>query len=117
LHPHERHAARLAALRARLAYAQPRLEGMRGELDRKQARLADLALRHIERRRQRLDAASQTLQALSPRNILDRGYAIVRDESGNIVKNALDLSVGDQLNVELGRGRLQVDVLQAHGLL
>ncbi|UYO95155.1 exodeoxyribonuclease VII large subunit [Pollutimonas sp. M17] len=116
-HPHERHAARLAAARVRLAHAQPRLDGLRGQLDRRQQQLADAAVRQIERRRQRLDAATQTLQALSPRNILDRGYAIVRKESGDIVKNALDLSVGDQLNVELGRGRLQVGVLQAHGLL
>ena len=116
-HPHERQSARLAAAQARLAYAQPRLEGMRGDLALSRRRLADATLRQIERRRQRLDAATQTLQALSPRNILDRGYAIVRKESGDIVKNALDLSVGEQLNVELGRGRLQVDVLQAHGLL
>jgi exodeoxyribonuclease VII large subunit len=71
----------------------------------------------MDQRRQRLYSALQTLQALSPRNILARGYAIVRDEHGAIIKNALDLSVGDQLEVELDRGRLQVNVLQAHALL
>jgi exodeoxyribonuclease VII large subunit len=116
-HPHDRQSARLAAAQARLAYAQPRLDGLGADLARRRRQLADAAARHIERKRQRLDAAAQTLQALSPRNILDRGYAIVRKESGDIVKNALDLSVGEQLNIELGRGRLQVDVLQTHGLL
>jgi exodeoxyribonuclease VII large subunit len=49
--------------------------------------------------------------------VLERGYAIVRTPEGGIVKNALDLNIGDQLDVELGQGGLQVRVLQAHGLL
>src|SRR3546814_1879081 len=113
MHPGERHSSRLAAARARLAQAQPRLEGLHKQLDAQRRHLADATVRQIERRRQRLDAAVQTLEALSPRNILDRGYAIVRKEDGDIVKSALDLSIGEQLNVELGRGSLHVGVLQA----
>src|SRR3546814_10065732 len=81
MHPGERHSSRLAAARARLAQAQPRLEGLHKQLDAQRRHLADATVRQIERRRQRLDAAVQTLEALSPRNILDRGYAIVRKRS------------------------------------
>ncbi len=115
--PHDRHAARLALTRARLAHAEPRLSELRGELGRQAQRLSAAAQRQLERRRQRLSAATQTLQALSPRNILGRGYAIVRNAEGEIVKNALDLSVGEQLGVELGQGSVRVNVLQAHALL
>ncbi|NYT63615.1 exodeoxyribonuclease VII large subunit [Alcaligenaceae bacterium] len=115
--PHERYAARLALLKARLAHAQPRLPDLRTEVGRQAQQLAYAAQRQLERRRQRLLAATQTLQALSPKNILGRGYAIVRTEHGKIVKNALDLSVGEQLGVELGQGSLRVGVLQAHALL
>jgi exodeoxyribonuclease VII large subunit len=115
--PNERRAGQLALLRARLAHAVPELVGVRGRLERQKQHLCAAGQRAMDQRRQRLYSALQTLQALSPRNILARGYAIVRDEHGAIIKNALDLSVGDQLEVELDRGRLQVNVLQAHALL
>lgn len=117
LRPQEQRAARLALLRARLAHAEPRLEGRRDALARHMQRLVSAAQRRLERDGQRKAAAAQTLEALSPRNILDRGYAIVRNEDGDIVKNALDLSVGERLDVELGHGSLQAGVLQVHALL
>lgn len=112
-----RHLARLDLARARLARGQPRLPSMRVELDYRRQALADAAARLLERRRQRVLALAQTLEALGPRSILERGYAIVRNEGGEIVKNALDLRVGEQLGVELGRGSVHVDVIQVHGLL
>ncbi|RTZ47726.1 exodeoxyribonuclease VII large subunit [Candidimonas sp. SYP-B2681] len=115
--PHDRHAARLALIRAKLAHAQPRLPELRNELNRQIQHLSTSTQRLIERRGQRLKAASQTLEALSPKNILERGYAIVRNEDGEIIKNALDLSVGERLAVELGQGSLQANVLQVHALL
>lgn len=110
-------AVRLDKVRARLAHAQPRPQGLRSELNHRRQALADAARRLLERRRQRLLALAQTLEALGPRSILDRGYAIVRKEDGEIVKNALDLSVGEQIGVELARGSVRANVIRAHGLL
>lgn len=116
-HPQERRASSLAAMRSRLLYARPDLAVQQQSLARARRDLFATSLRLIERRQQRMVAARQTLQALNPRTILDRGYAIVRKDDGSIVKNALDLSVGEQLGVELGQGSVHVSVLQAHGLL
>ncbi len=115
--PQQRHAACLTLAKARLVHAQPRLNELRVHVDRQAQRLADSAQRRLELQRQRLAAATQTLQALSPHQILGRGYAIVRNEEGKIIKNAVDLSVGEQLGVELGQGRLNVGVIQIHALL
>lgn len=115
--PHERQSARAAALWARLLQARPELRRLRSDLDREVQTLRAASQRQLMHKRQRLDAALQILEALSPKKILGRGYAIVRNEEGLIVKNALDLSVGEQLDVELGQGRAQVNVLQAHALL
>src|SRR5690606_24635499 len=99
--PQESRVGKLAMLRARLSYAEPKPAGLRNEVSGQLQRL-DRALKALlDRRQQRLFATQQTLQALSPRNILGRGYAIVRTENGDIVKNALDLSIGEQLSVEL----------------
>ncbi|MYN14714.1 exodeoxyribonuclease VII large subunit [Pusillimonas sp. TS35] len=116
-HPHQARVARLEAVRNRLMVAAPTPRLRAADIARLTKALDSAALRLLERRRQRLQAASQTLRALDPRNILGRGYAIVRTADGKIVENALDLNIGDPLGIELGQGGLQVRVLQTHGLL
>lgn len=115
--PHEARAARLAMLSARLTHASPRPAGLRSDVAAQARRLAAVLERGLERRQQRLAASMQTLQALNPHKILERGYAIVRKDNGEVVKNALDLNVGESLNVELGRGSVRVSVAHTHGLL
>ncbi|WP_370632097.1 exodeoxyribonuclease VII large subunit [Pusillimonas sp. MFBS29] len=117
LRPHETRAARLQMLNARLVHAQPRPAGLRNEVHGQLQRLVSALDRDLERRRQRLAVSVQTLQALSPRNILERGYAIVRNGNGNVVKNALDLNVGESLSIEFGRGSVLADVTRTHDLL
>lgn len=68
-------------------------------------------VQHAARRREVM-AARQTLLAVDPRRIVQRGYAIVRRENGEIIKNALDLSLGEQLAVELAQGSSLVRVLK-----
>ncbi len=116
-HPHQARVARPEAVRNRLMVAAPTPRLRAADIARLTKALDSAALRLLERRRQRLQAASQTLRALDPRNILGRGYAIVRTADGKIVENALDLNIGDPLGIELGQGGLQVRVLQTHGLL
>jgi len=79
-------------------------------LDREQTRLsrAHDRLRNapallVERRRSRLEQAGARLRALSPRATLERGYAIVRAQSG-IVRSSGALSPGDRVDVELAEG-------------
>jgi exodeoxyribonuclease VII large subunit len=102
---------RVQALVARLARSQPDLSMRRA---RTQQCLQGLmrAQQHIaERKRRQLLAAQATLDALNPHRIVKRGYAIVRKPDGALVKNALDLSAGEQLGVELAAGSLNVQVL------
>lgn len=115
--PLERRADKIATLIARLARAQPNLAAHGQRLQRQTQRLTHAGDLRQERARQRLAAAAQTLEALNPARILERGYAIVRKDEGDVVKNALDLRAGEELSVELGRGRLRVGVIQIHGLL
>lgn len=61
---------------------------------------------------QRLAAAVRHLEALSPARVLERGYAVVRDESGSVVRDAGGVGVGGRLDVELAAGHLDVRVDQ-----
>ena len=105
-------AARLAMAEARLEHRRPNLASLRRELRAEVNRLAACAPHLLLARRSRLASAQQTLEVLNPRKILNRGYAIVRDQSGALVKNALDLNKGDRLVLELGQGGADVEVIR-----
>ncbi|WP_301118033.1 exodeoxyribonuclease VII large subunit [Pusillimonas sp. (ex Stolz et al. 2005)] len=109
---HHKQAGRLAMATARLRHRSPDLDAARRELRGAIGRLTLCAPQLLTLRRSRLASLQQTLQALSPRNILDRGYAIVRDEQGGLVKNALDLNRGDRLVLEFAKGGADVEVIQ-----
>jgi exodeoxyribonuclease VII large subunit len=98
--------ASLEACRRRLGLA------VRGLFERDEARLARLGDRlHgaprllLERRRAALDHTGARLQALSPLATLARGYAIVR-AGGNALREAVAVSPGERLEIELASGEL-----------
>ncbi len=113
----ERPRQRLETVLFRLRRSMPQVAPRQQSLDSARRRLLQAGEHGLVLRRQRLQAAQQTLQALSPRLIVNRGYAIVRNATGKVVQNALDLNVGERLDVELSRGSVSVDVVRAHDLL
>ena len=62
----------------------------------------------------RADATAQqlaaTLRALSPQSTLDRGYAVVRDATGAVARDASPLHTGDLVSLRLARGETQAQV-------
>jgi len=87
-----------------------RLDADRSRLQR----LADGLPRPVTARlahdRATLEAAAGTLGALSPWATLDRGYAIVRDAGGAIVRQAITLAPGDAIDVRVARGAVDARV-------
>lgn len=59
----------------------------------------------------RLDGCISTLKTLDPRLVLKRGYALVRSDSGSIVKDAAAISIGATIAVQLARGTLKGKVI------
>ena len=58
----------------------------------------------------RLGAAARTLQAVSPLATLDRGYAIVQQPNGHIVRQAKQLRRGETVRVRTGQGAFSATV-------
>jgi exodeoxyribonuclease VII large subunit len=52
------------------------------------------------------------LQSLNPKNVLQRGYAIVSDDNHNIVSSITKVKIGDQIKVQLVDGVLVSEVKQ-----
>jgi exodeoxyribonuclease VII large subunit len=64
-------------------------------------------------RRARLDQAASRLQALSPRAILERGYALVFDANGTLIKDAKQVSAGQQIRAHVAHGEIDATVTSA----
>ncbi|HEY6969032.1 MAG TPA: exodeoxyribonuclease VII large subunit [Candidatus Angelobacter sp.] len=58
----------------------------------------------------RLKQAAATLEALSPVKILERGYALVFDSTGALVKDAARLSPGDEISARVAKGSFSAEV-------
>lgn len=99
--------ARLGSLDLRLRFA-----AARRRLEAAEAALAQLARLRITRARGRLDPLLAHLTQLSPLKILDRGYAIVTNQTGHIVKQPDDAPSGSAINVKLANGEIAAQVIK-----
>ena len=58
----------------------------------------------------RLAVLQAKIDALSPTRVLERGYAVVRDSNGRVLRNAVQTSTGSALDITLAVGQLHVEV-------
>ncbi|MFO8142918.1 MAG: exodeoxyribonuclease VII large subunit [Marinobacter sp.] len=101
-------------LNQRLATQSPRktLITAREQVARLHERL-ETAIRHQLRQHQdRLHHSAQTLHVVSPLATLGRGYAIVRDDHHQIVRDASQLTRGASISARLGRGTVRAQVTE-----
>ena len=79
-------------------------------LDRAHGRLLPALNLALLRAEARFGQAKTKLNMLSPYGVLDRGYALVTDEKGAVVREAEGLAKGARLDVRLSRGRVVTTV-------
>lgn len=96
-----------ATTRIRAVHPGRRLESLRTRLRSVRARLPASGLRAVRSRRERLRELGRTLNAISPLQVFERGYAAVSDpRSGRIITRAADLAIGDPVRARLADGSL-----------
>jgi len=91
------------------------LGGVRKELEARVAAMAAAARELMLRRRSRLERLTSQMEALSPVAILERGYALVFDVSGKLVKDAAQVQAGDEITARLARGEIEATVKRRSG--
>ena len=91
------------ALKRRVAEARTRLEPS-------PKRLTDLVVGRIHDARRLTISLEQQLLGLSPRRVLERGYALVKGPDGTFVRSAEALAVGDAVTLEFARGEADATV-------
>ena len=87
-----------------------KLAAVRQRLEADTASLVAGARVHLLTAHALLDTRTASLEALSPVAILNRGYALVFDAKGQLVKDAQRLSAGDEMSARLARGRVRARV-------
>lgn len=108
----ERAAARLDRARMRLLsrHPQARLQQLAQRNADLHRRLVAVWERCSERRRQQLVELARALNAVSPLDVLKRGYAILFDESGNVVRSVQGIGPDTRLRARLADGELPLKV-------
>nr|MCU0706058.1 exodeoxyribonuclease VII large subunit [Fimbriiglobus sp.] len=104
---------RVDQLAARPAFRRPadRLRELEQRLDDTAARLRRAIQLHTSRSRDKLAAAAEQLDALSPLNVLKRGYSLTRRGDGAVVREVTDVAAGEVLTVRLASGEIITRVL------
>ena len=100
----------LARLGERLARRRPNPTDQSVRLDHLQKNLHNATLTDLARRQSRLSVLAARLHSLDPSAVLSRGYSIVTDADGNILKNANTVELGSEIGVNLASGYLRARV-------
>ena len=88
-----------------------RLLDSQNALTRVSEKLSSAIQIQLKQRQDQFEHVAQTLNVVSPLATLGRGYAIVRDADGNIVRDASGLAPGDRINARTARGEIAADVI------
>ena len=103
-----RYLDQLAASRS-LAHPELVLDPLRMRLSDLENRLSQAVRFRLERGKSKLSETTAALDALSPLNVLSRGYAAVA-KNGETVTSAKTLRTGDKLNVRFADGAVNATV-------
>jgi exodeoxyribonuclease VII large subunit len=104
--------ASLERVHARLLQQHPntRLPLLSRRLAEQDQRLRRAMTHLLERRQTRLQHAARALHAVSPLATLERGYAIVFDSNGQVLRSAKGVAAGTPLRARLADGELPLRV-------
>jgi exodeoxyribonuclease VII large subunit len=83
------------------------------QIEHRAEQLHGLPLQNLKHARNRLQSATQILELVSPQAILKRGYAIVRDEQGRVVRTVTVAAALGRLELEFADGTIETNVEQS----
>ena len=95
---------RLSRVLARALTAPTRHAGER--IERAGDRIAAAMARQLDRSRARLSESGARLDALSPLRVLERGYAVARDESGAVLRRVAQFAPGMGFRLRVHDGEI-----------
>ena len=115
--------SRLNSIKLRLAAFSPTSARahLENSLNRKRMLLDNLTLgmEHtvsslLSQKQARSELLRHKMEALSPLAVLQRGYSMVTDKDGHVIKNVSQVAPGDDISIRVSDGMIIADVQEVH---
>ena len=104
------HTARFERQTQALKHCRPDISVYRQDINRFQTTLSHSFRQLLAHRRQSLTAQTALLEAVSPQQILERGFSVVKNTRGQVIRNADVLKQGQKLHITFADGETDVRV-------
>ena len=113
------HTARFERQTQALKHCRPDVSVYKNNINHFQTTLSHSFRQLLAHRRQSLTAQAALLEAVSPQHILERGFSVVKNTRGQVIRNADTLKQGQKLHITFADGETDVRVTkeQAQGEL
>jgi exodeoxyribonuclease VII large subunit len=103
------------ALARRLVHPRERLRTSRQLLEQLAARLSSAAARRLDNFSAQLAQLKAGLASLNPSAVLERGYSLTRNASGEVVADAARVAEGERLTTTLAKGWIESEIRKKGG--
>jgi exodeoxyribonuclease VII large subunit len=105
-------ASRISALSEALTARRPDalVQKRKGRLSTLSTALKTYSHQTIERARAGIDAMAGKLDAIDPSVVLERGFSLTEDASGNLIRRAQDVKEGQKIRTVLAHGTIESEV-------
>ncbi|MDM3847414.1 MAG: exodeoxyribonuclease VII large subunit [Aphanizomenon gracile PMC649.10] len=88
------------------------VEQERDKLSWQQRQLLQVTTGKLQQASQHLEMLRQKLAIIDPQSVLQRGYAVVITENGVIPRSVSELTIGENLVIQLAQGKVTVKVIE-----
>ena len=105
---------RLSPVNSLLRYEE-RLKSIRQEILFKQEKMVNNMTTLLNCCQHKWSELDQKLMALGPKNVMSRGFSILRKEDGSLIRSHKDLKPGEKLVALLNDGKVLVEVKETSG--
>ncbi|SUA44485.1 exodeoxyribonuclease VII large subunit [Neisseria zoodegmatis] len=111
---HRFNVQKLARQQQTLAHLRPDISASKRDVIRFQTALRQSRLSLFTLYRQRLEKQAALLEAVSPQHILERGFSVVKNSRGQVIRSAHALKQGQKLHIMFADGETDVRVTSEH---
>ena len=102
--------SRLAQLQTRMTGNRPKLSLHHLHLDAAQRRLADGLTHHIQQQKNALNSMAPQLELLNPQRTLERGYSILSDNKGKLIRTSRDIKANSFITIRTATDTAEVGI-------
>ena len=102
--------SRLAQLQTRIAGNRPKINLHQLHLDAARRRLQEGLARQIQHQKSALNSMTSQLELLNPQRTLERGYAILSDNKGKLIRTSRDIKANSFITIRTATDSAEVGI-------